>query len=150
MRKTVIFAVYGDPRGKARPRFDSRHRRTFTPKATQDYEKKIREAYLQEARQYEMEEDSVSPSLLQGPLYMVITAGFRIPKSASKIRRAKMIDGQIRPTKVPDVDNIAKIVQDALNGYAYKDDAQIVQLLVDKHYTKEDPYVAVMIEELLE
>lgn len=38
----------------------------------------------------------------------------------------------------PDTDNIAKLVLDALNGYAYEDDAQVVWLLVSKHWRKRD------------
>lgn len=34
----------------------------------------------------------------------------------------------------PDIDNIIKIVMDALNGYAYQDDTQVVQLDARKEY----------------
>ena len=37
-----------------------------------------------------------------------------------------MLEWEIRPTKRPDLDNIAKAVLDALNGLAYQDDSQIV------------------------
>jgi Holliday junction resolvase RusA-like endonuclease len=40
----------------------------------------------------------------------------------------------IRPTKKPDVDNIAKSIQDALNKVLYRDDSQIVLLIVGKRY----------------
>lgn len=36
--------------------------------------------------------------------------------------------------KKPDVDNIVKIVADALNGVAYHDDTQIVSVLAKKVY----------------
>ena len=147
MGKTITFVVHGEPRGKARPRFDSRHRRTFTPKGTKEYEKQIRKVYL---HAYAGGDDLISPDPLEGPLRMVITAGFRIPKTASKIRKDGMIHGLIFPTKKPDADNIAKIIADALNGIAYKDDAQIVILYVAKHYTQGEPYVHIQLEELLE
>lgn len=140
MRKEIIFNVPGEPRGKARPRFDSRSRRTYTPKETADYEKTLRRAYEAYAKGREP---------LEGPLRLEIIAGFRIPKTASKIRKLGMIEGEILPTKVPDVDNIAKIIQDALNGLAYKDDAQICALNVWKIYA-EEPFVQVFLEELLE
>lgn len=57
-----------------------------------------------------------------------------------------MLQGKILPTKKPDCDNIAKIICDALNGVAYKDDKQIVQLLVSKVYSVE-PFVLVTISD---
>ena len=47
----------------------------------------------------------------------------------------------------PDTDNIAKSVLDALNGLAYGDDKQIVELKVRKYYGVE-PYVNVKLIEL--
>jgi Holliday junction resolvase RusA-like endonuclease len=46
-----------------------------------------------------------------------------------------MIDGIIRPIKKPDLDNIAKIIADSLNGVAYRDDSQIVESSVAKFYS---------------
>ena len=59
-----------------------------------------------------------------------------------------MIAGQRTPTKKPDADNIAKVVCDALNGVAYKDDTQIVSLHIKKSYTADEPRVEVMIQPL--
>lgn len=54
-----------------------------------------------------------------------------------------MIDGLISPTKKPDMDNVVKIVLDALNGFAWHDDAQVVDLSVMKVYTDQEPFVRV-------
>lgn len=40
-----------------------------------------------------------------------------------------------RHTNKPDVDNLAKLVMDALNGVAYADDKQIYSLSVSKIYS---------------
>lgn len=42
------------------------------------------------------------------------------------------------PTKVPDIDNLAKLIMDALNGIAYKDDAQVVYQENYKTWAKDD------------
>ena len=55
-----------------------------------------------------------------------------------------MADGKIRPTKKPDADNIMKAVADALNGIAYKDDSQIVNVTIAKWYS-DTPRVEVAI-----
>lgn len=60
--------------------------------------------------------------------------------------RMEMLLGHIRPAKKPDCDNVEKIICDALNGCAYKDDAQIVRCTVIKYYS-ETPRVEVDIQE---
>ena len=45
-----------------------------------------------------------------------------------------MKDGEIRPAKKPDIDNVCKVVADALNGVAYNDDRQIVYTEISKRY----------------
>jgi hypothetical protein len=48
-----------------------------------------------------------------------------------------------------DCDNIAKTVLDALNGVAYNDDKQIIQLEVGKYYIQDEPeHVHVLINEM--
>ena len=79
---------------------------------------------------------------------MYITARFSVPSSASKRKVTAMLDGAIRPTRKPDCDNIAKIICDALNGVAYRDDAQIVSITIEKRYAA-IPGVEIRIEEVL-
>lgn len=40
----------------------------------------------------------------------------------------------MRPLKKPDIDNVCKIILDALNGIAYHDDKQVVDLGIRKFY----------------
>ena len=48
--------------------------------------------------------------------------------------RKRAAEGKIKPCKKPDSDNIAKAILDALNGVAYYDDSQIVELTIKKEY----------------
>ena len=66
---------------------------------------------------------------------MCVIAYIRIPKSATKVTKSKMLSGEIRPTVKPDWDNIGKLVADALNGVAYDDDKCIVDAQVKKIYS---------------
>jgi Holliday junction resolvase RusA-like endonuclease len=50
--------------------------------------------------------------------------------------------------RVCDLDNLAKLVQDALNGIAYVDDSQIVELTATKGIDRDRPRTEVRIEEL--
>ena len=57
-----------------------------------------------------------------------------------------MLAGDFSPTKKPDIDNIVKIVLDALNKMAFKDDNQITKLEVEKFYSEKEK-IFVRIEE---
>lgn len=120
--------VTGKIRGKARPRICSDH--AFTPKDTVQYEKLVRECYKEQDGRY-----------LEGSVRALIIAYYKIPKSYSKKRVQAIKDGLEKPTKKPDADNIGKIILDSLNGIAYKDDSQIVDLSVIKRYTEDDERV---------
>jgi Holliday junction resolvase RusA-like endonuclease len=43
--------------------------------------------------------------------------------------------GTERPSKKPDIDNIAKCFLDAMNGIIYLDDTQVVELHIKKLYS---------------
>lgn len=58
-----------------------------------------------------------------------------------------MRDGEILPQKKPDIDNVVKIIMDALNGAAYKDDKQVVSVFASKFYD-DDPKVIVEVEQV--
>jgi Holliday junction resolvase RusA-like endonuclease len=137
----MFFEVPGTPRGKQRPRVVRQNGRTisFTPDQTVQYENLVRWCYKTTENSKRFPDDM--------PLKVIINAYYEIPKSASKKKRAQMLDGELRPTKKPDADNIAKIICDALNGIAYRDDAQVVTCIIQKWYS-EEPSVSVEIEEI--
>ena len=57
-----------------------------------------------------------------------------------------MLLDNISPTKKPDIDNIIKIVLDAMNKFAFKDDTQVTKLEIEKKYA-ENPKIYLRIEE---
>ena len=118
------FIVAGKPMGKQRPRVTRTH--TYTPKKTVDYEKHVKAQFRLAYPKHK---------LLETPARMVILACMAIPKATSKKNRSKMASGELRPTKKPDIDNIIKIVADALNQVAYLDDKQIVSSACEKIYS---------------
>ena len=80
------------------------------------------------------------------PLRVRILAKFPIPESWSKKNKEKALKGEIKPNKKPDLDNIAKIILDGLNGVAYTDDKQVTSLEIEKAYS-DTPCVVVYIAE---
>lgn len=138
----VKFTVPGQPKGKARARTVRRgggKNFSYTPEGTVLYENLIKTCYLQDAGHVLFNDGQ--------PLAVSITAFYEVPKSYSKKKKQEMLDGQLYPTKKPDIDNIAKCVLDALNKLAYRDDTQVVRLHMEKRYAK-IPRVEVEIREV--
>lgn len=133
----INFTVLGEPKGKGRPRFCRNTGHAITPEDTVNYETLVKMEYTQACGEQMFPDDAM--------LDMRIKAYYSIPKSASKKRHAAMLSGDIRPTKKPDMDNVIKIIADALNKIAYRDDTQIVDCQVRKFYS-EKPRVEVMIQ----
>lgn len=82
---------------------------------------------------------------LEGAVRLIVTAHFPIAASWSKKKQEAARLGEIRPTGKPDWDNAGKIISDALNGIAYRDDAQIVSATVEQFYS-DRPRVDVRVE----
>lgn len=132
----INFTIPGQVKSKARPRMSTRTGRAYTPKDTVMYENWVRQCYI----------DQAGRNMLEGTLVADITAYYQVPKT-SATKALKMVSGEIRPVVKPDLDNVAKIVLDSLNGIAYADDKQIVELRVKKVYGSE-PKVEVVISSL--
>jgi Holliday junction resolvase RusA-like endonuclease len=94
--------IPGEPIPKARPRVYQGH--GITPKRTLDAEKRVRAAFQ---TRYPDSTPNDGPVEISAVFYM------------SKRGR-------------PDLDNLLKLVMDALNGLAYQDDAQVIRF----HATK--------------
>ena len=52
-------------------------------------------------------------------------------------------------TKHIDLDNIVKVVMDALNSICYVDDKQVVEIIAHKYWTMETPRVEIKMESLI-
>lgn len=137
----IHFVVPGKPFGKQRPRVACRRKfsKAYTPEKTKTYENLVKLFYAQESKGEMFPEDA--------ELEIKIVAYYEIPKSVSKVKREKMLSGEIRPTKRPDIDNVAKAIYDSLNMVAYHDDAAIVETRVSKFYS-DSPRVEVTIKQI--
>ena len=131
----ITFTVPGKPQGKARPRFCRGH--AVTPQKTREYEAAAALLYRRAAR---------GESFMNGEaLRICVYAYYPIPAKAKIADTAEMQRGDLLPLKKPDIDNVVKIILDALNGVAYRDDTQVAELHAAKHYSV-DPRVIVTLE----
>lgn len=116
----VTLTIAGEPRGKERPRFVRATGRTFTPSRTVSAEEAIRRAWM----------DAGQPRFPDGPLRMSITVRVQRPKYHYRADGVQLSAAGLWtpiPTTKPDLDNVQKLVSDALNRLAYRDDAQIAE-----------------------
>lgn len=122
------FKIPGKAQAKQRPRM-GRSGVVYTPKETLVYENYVKMCYSDYARQFEWlpYENQVKAEI------DVLVA---VPKSDSKAKKKAKIEGVIRPTVKPDCDNLAKSILDSLNGLAYQDDKQVVELSIKKYYAE--------------
>lgn len=138
----IRFTVPGLVQSKGRPRFARQGNfvRSYTPEKTVEYENLVRLCYRQDY-----------PDIrLSGALKATIYAYFPIPKSVSKKKHAEMAENKVLPiTSSKDIDNCVKAILDALNGIAYDDDRQVVELHAYKLYS-DTPRAEIEIEEIIE
>lgn len=142
---SVSFTVPGPVRGKGRPRTrvvsakggKKSFAQVYTDGKTRTYESQVTDC---------ADRAMAGRPLLEGALVVTLTARFDVPASGSKRERAEKLANVQRPTKKPDMDNIAKIL-DALNGIVFKDDAQVCEMRLAKIYAP-TPGLDILIEPL--
>lgn len=135
---SVSFFVPGQPVGKGRPRAAKRgkHIQLYTPEKTASYENLVATAAHGSMRGAEP---------IKGACHVDMEIRLMVPVSWSAKRRDQALDGQILPTKKPDMDNVLKAVFDAINGIVWQDDVQVIQVQASKRYSA-IPGVAVVIK----
>lgn len=147
----IAFIVPGDPVGKARARSavatdragnirrDPKTGRAvvthYTPAKTRAYEQLVAQVGVLAMRGREP---------LAGGVAINLDAVLPIPASWPKPKRQAALAGSLLATSKPDLDNIAKVIKDGLNGVVWADDDQVVRLLAQKRYGH-DPHVSVTV-----
>ncbi|MCE2563360.1 RusA family crossover junction endodeoxyribonuclease [Komagataeibacter sp. FNDCF1] len=118
----ITFTVPGPLRGKGRPRFGNG--RTFTDSKTMTAEAFVRSCAALAC--------PLAP--IDGPVSLDIRITRGIPKSWPNKRRQAALQGRLHATGKPDLDNVVKLVGDALNGIIWRDDSQITSVTCSRHF----------------
>jgi Holliday junction resolvase RusA-like endonuclease len=134
----IKLIVPGEPVAKARPRWAKWG--IYTPKKTVNFETQIKERFASEYPGFVP---------LSSALRADVLAYLGIPLSKSKKKKAAMEAGFIRPAKAPDADNIIKIFFDSLQGVAFRNDSQFVEIELKKFYSY-SPRLEISIKEIEE
>jgi Holliday junction resolvase RusA-like endonuclease len=136
--RVIRLTLYGDPVGKARPRVTrTRTGRslTYTPSRTAQAEEQWKALFL---------ESGQKPFPEGTPLCLSLRAYLSRPRYLRKKGRL--------PITRPDLDNLTKLVTDALEGLAYHRDSNFIAMTLSKHYVvyPDPPRVEIEITEASE
>lgn len=135
----INIVLAGAPMGKQRVRFSRATGRAFTPERTVNYESRLALAGQEAMR---------GQPPMEGPLAVDMNVYMAIAESKPKKWKAAAMAGAERPTKKPDLDNFAKML-DALNLIVWIDDSQIVRLQTAKFYS-DAPRLEIAVRQLNE
>lgn len=124
-------------RGKDRPRFNMRSGKVYTPSTTTRFEQMVEQCYKTQGGNY----------FDSQPVILSVVLFYKLPQSLSRKRKDAMLEKKEPPLVKPDIDNVVKLVMDALNGVAYDDDKQVVRQYAEKRYTDGEPYLAVRVSQ---
>ncbi len=130
---THVFTVYGSPVAQGRPRFARAGNfvRTYDPEKSRSWKQDVKAQVLDALKG--------TPEIHDGPLGVKLY--FHLPRPKSLPKKV------VHHVKKPDADNLAKAIKDALRGVVYRDDSQIVTLVVSKQYG-DPPRVVIGVEQV--
>lgn len=115
--KAITFEIPGDP--KPWQRADTCGKVRYTPPAMADAKNAL-----------SMEALAKGVRRIDGPVQLRVIGVFRVPSSASAAKRANLAGSPVE--KRPDLDNILKLVGDALEGVAYENDKTVGKVEIMK------------------
>lgn len=132
--------VYGDPKAQ------KRHRSTRAGKFIRQYDpsSKDKEDFLLIIQKERPHEPIKGAIMLEVSFYSARPKShYKTGKNAGLLRE----DAPVMNAHKPDIDNLLKFIMDAMNGVFYKDDGQIVTIIVNKFYSP-NPRTEIGISEL--
>jgi len=132
------YVLFGLPIAQQRHRTTHKYGRTWSyePAKTKNWKKEIkRQMLIYKAMELKGEE-----IFFETPIRLQLKFFFNKPKSLPKRTEYH--------SKKPDITNLVKAVEDALEGILYKNDSQIVKLVASKEYAQMLPRVEIVVSEL--
>ncbi len=119
----IAFTIPGEAVGKGRPRM-TRAGHAFTPQKTRNAEAHVK-LIAGQAMQ--------GRAPIEHPVHVEIAIECLIPPSWPRKKHALAVLNVLRPGK-PDIDNVVKLILDALNGIALVDDKQVASVTATKRF----------------
>lgn len=139
-QKTLKFTVLGTAVPQKRPRFSFKSHKAYEPKESKDYKSNVNAMAT-----IAIQEQHWNICHREMPVEVCLTIYRSIPSGMPQWKKRAAVYGYIPPLKKnADIDNIAKLVLDAMTGVVYEDDCQVFKLNCESKYS-EQPRVEVEI-----
>lgn len=144
------FVLYGTPISKDRPRFFSTKKgiRSFDPRKADKLlcQREIKNQ-IEIIKSTGTENQCCEAIDLLNFDYFHVSLSFHmpIPLSDSRAKKQAKLEGSLKHTVKPDIDNLEKFVLDFLNGIVFQDDKQVISLKSEKLYS-DTPKTEIKIE----
>lgn len=138
------FVIYGEPVAQARPRFTTHG--GFSRAYDDPKSRRAKADVLGQVKMAMRDNPNFKP--LENAIELHLTFYRPIPKGKSKKWQENAKSGVVLPTSRPDVDNYTKLVKDALNGYLWRDDSQVTDLVARKRYS-DTPRIEIEVQEIV-
>jgi Holliday junction resolvase RusA-like endonuclease len=135
----IRLVIPGEAVPQLRPRFARQGNfvRAYDPEKCRNYKAYIRM----------LASEAYSGPLLEGQISLQVAIYRLPPRGWGKSKMALALAGQIRPITKPDLTNTIKGIEDALKGIFWHDDAQVVELYLQKWYS-DTPRAEVTVDEI--
>lgn len=139
----ITFEVPGVARGQGRPRATIRggHASVYETAEDKSYKGLIQFHAMQKLNEEGLNYPFPTPAT-GFKVELVISKA--IPKSFSKKKQNAAYADKILPLTKPDLDNVAKIYLDALNGIVWEDDSAVTSLSISKQYWNVERVVVIV------
>ena len=117
----MIIYIPGPPVAQSRPRFarTGNHVRTYDAAPAKDYKSWVRHCAV---------EAMVGVSIFRRDVPLALSVDIFLQRPKSKPKKV------LHPVNKPDLDNLLKGIQDAMEGIVYEADQQIIQVSMSKRY----------------
>jgi len=138
MRLCIELLGEAVPQGRPRITTINGYPRAYDPEASRTYKATLALLASQAMREQKLE-------ITTDAVKLTVVVLHAIPKSMSKKKRIQAIDGSLRPTTKPDLDNIVKAVMDAFKAVVWRDDSQVVDIRALKFYA-DAPLIRIVVE----
>jgi Holliday junction resolvase RusA-like endonuclease len=135
----IHLVIPGEAVPQARPKFARQGNfvRAYDPEKSRNYKAFVRM----------LAAEACKGPPFEGAVSLLVAVYRQPPSSWSKTKIMLAMCGKIRPITKPDLSNSVKGIEDALKGLAWRDDAQVVDLYVQKWYS-DAPRVEIEINEV--
>jgi Holliday junction resolvase RusA-like endonuclease len=118
----VTFTIEGRPVPWKRQRTNGKRR--FPAKGQEEAKARVRAAFIEASDGLELTSDMA--------VALTVHAVFKLPQTLRKDDPRRMGSPH---TMTPDIDNVGKLIMDALNGCAFYDDRQISELVIRSQWS---------------